>query len=106
MKALRLVEWGLVLGLAVTAHANETFRCGKWVVSSDMPLSELTAKCGMPTSQESRTEDVRTRNQNTGLMMKVGETTNEKWTYDRGTRAAPMVVTIIDGKIKSIDRKR
>jgi hypothetical protein len=46
------------------------------------------------------------RNQNTGLMMKTGESRIETWTYDRGTRAAPMVVTIIDGRIRSIDRKK
>jgi hypothetical protein len=38
--------------------------------------------------------------------VKVGETTIETWTYDRGTQAAPMVVTIVDGRIKSIDRRK
>jgi hypothetical protein len=45
------------------------------------------------------------RNNNVGLMMKVGETTVETWTYDRGANAA-MVVTIVDGHIKSIDRQK
>lgn len=91
--------------LAVCAHADETFRCGKWVVDSDLSVPELTAKCGQPVSKTSRTEDVMARNASTGLMFKVGESTIETWTYDRGTQAAPMVVTIVDGKIKSIDRK-
>ncbi len=95
----------LALGIAASAHADESFRCGKWVVNSSMPLAEFTSKCGEPTSRESTTEDVLVRNRNTGLMMKVGETTVEIWTYDRGTQAAPMVVTIVDGMIKSVDRK-
>ena len=82
------------------------FRCGKWIVTSELSLAELSTKCGPPTSHESTTEDVLVRNRITGLMMKVGETLIETWTYDRGTRAAPMVVTIVDGRIKSIDRKK
>jgi len=37
--------------------------------------------------------------------MKVGETTVETWTYERGANPA-MVVIIVDGKIKSIDRQK
>ncbi len=47
---------------------------------------------------------MRQRNQYTGGWMKVGETTIEKWIYNRGPQAQAMVVTIIDGRIKSIDR--
>jgi hypothetical protein len=36
----------------------------------------------------------------------VGETVIATWTYDRGTSAAPMVVRIVDGRIKSIDRAK
>lgn len=88
------------------ASADENFRCGKWIASSDMTPAELAEKCGAPTLHESRTEDILVRNRNTGLMQKTGETRIETWTYDRGTQAAPMVVTIIDGRIKSIDRQK
>ena len=91
--------------LPFSAPANETFRCGKWIANSAMTVAELTEKCGEPTSHESRTEDVLARNNNFGLMLKVGETTIETWTYDRGANPA-MVVTIIDGHIKSIDRQK
>jgi hypothetical protein len=90
--------------LPVAAHA-ETFRCGQSLVTSEMTVSELTNKCGAPTSRESKTEDVKVRNQH-GLMIKIGETTTETWTYDRGSQGAPMVVTIIDGAIKKIERLR
>ena len=94
-----------VLLLPVAASADETFRCGKWIASSEMSVSELTSKCGQPTSRESRTEDVKARNSNNGLMQKMGETTVETWTYDRGANPA-MVVTIVDGRIKSITRQK
>ena len=46
------------------------------------------------------------RNRDNGLMLKAGETVIETWTYDRGSQAAPMVVTIVDGRIKSIERQK
>lgn len=92
----------ILLPLAASA---ETFRCGKWIISVDLTPAELTSKCGAPTSHESRTEDIKSRNRNNGLLIKTGETTTETWTYDRGSQAAPMVVIIIDGRIKSIERK-
>jgi len=82
----------------------ETFRCGKWIINTDTTLEELTHKCGPPTSHESKTEEVKARNRNNGLWVRTGETTTEIWTFDRGPQAAPMVVTIVDGKIKSIER--
>ena len=96
----------VALGFApLAASADEPFRCGKWVITSALSVQELSTKCGAPTSHDSTTQDVLVRNQNNGLMRKVGETVIETWTYDRGPSAPPMVVTIVDGKIKSIDRK-
>ena len=91
--------------LPLAASADETFRCGKWIASSAMTVAEIFEKCGEPTSRTSKTEDVMVRNNNFGLMRKVGETTTETWTYDRGANPA-MVVTIVDGHIKSIDRQK
>lgn len=96
-----------VLALAALAPiaTAETFRCGSRIVSSDTLLSDLVQLCGEPESRTSTTEDVRARNR-VGLMVVVGQTTKEVWTYARGTQSAPMVVTIIDGRIKSIERKK
>jgi Protein of unknown function (DUF2845) len=95
---------GILLCLLVPALARaETFRCGKWLISAESSVAELTQKCGTPTARESKTEDIKARNQ-FGLMIKTGETTTEVWTFDRGERAAAMVVTIIDGRIKKIER--
>ena len=91
--------------LSVAAHAADSnFRCGKWVASRDMSVTELRAKCGEPASRETRVEDVLSRNRNTGLMYKSGVTQVEVWTYERGSTAPPMIVTIVDGQIKSIER--
>jgi hypothetical protein len=101
MNTKRLLLWlGLLIPLSASA---ETFRCGQSIVTAEMSVSELTHKCGPPTSRESRTEDVKARNRN-GLSVRTGETTTEIWTYDRGSRASPMVVTIVDGAIKKIER--
>jgi hypothetical protein len=37
-------------------------------------------------------------------MVKVGETTKETWTFARGKDPA-MVVVIVDGRIKSLERQ-
>lgn len=92
--------------LPFAASADEDFRCGNWIASSDMSVADLIRKCGEPTERSSRTEDVKVRNRDNGLMLKVGETLIETWTYDRGPQSAPMVVTIVDGRIKSIERQR
>jgi hypothetical protein len=103
---MSLVGAAALLMLPFAASADENFRCGNWIASSDMSLVELVQKCGEPTDRKIETQDVTVRNRDNGLMVKVGETQIETWTYDRGSQAAPMVVTIVDGRIKSIDRKK
>lgn len=95
-----------LLCLPPMALADENFRCGRWIASSDMTVADLISKCGEPSARESRIEDVLARNANTGLMFKIGESLVEKLTYDRGATAPPMVVTVIDGKIKNIERSK
>jgi hypothetical protein len=96
----------VLLPAVATQAADSNFRCGKWVVSRDMDVTELRAKCGEPVSRETRVEDVMVRNQNTGLMYRSGVTQIEVWTYDRGSTAPPMIVTVVDGRIKSIERSQ
>lgn len=94
----------LLILLPLAVWSDEKFRCGQWIASSDLTPEELVSRCGEPTSSESTTQDVLVRNRNNGLMVKVGETQVQTWIYERGTQAAPMVVTIVDGRIKSIER--
>lgn len=89
---------------ATLAQADESMRCGKWVVNADMDPVELLGKCGEPTSKHSETSEVRRPNARGKGTFVAGTTTTEHWYYDRGTRAFRMVVTLVDGKIKSIDK--
>jgi hypothetical protein len=100
-----LLALALFALLPLSANADEPFRCGQRIVTSDLTVDQLTERCGLPTSHQSKTEDVLVRNRNNGLMIKVGETTTETWVYERGPQALTMVVTIVDGKIKSIDQQ-
>ena len=98
MKAITTICATLMLTPGLSA-ADETFRCGSWVVSADISVTDLLNKCGKPSSQEVSTEDVRNEHG-----VKVGTSTTEIWRYDRGSRAAPMIVTIVDGQVQSIER--
>jgi hypothetical protein len=103
---LGMMALGMMAPGPMAAHADEPFRCGKWIASSAMSVGELVAKCGQPAARASETRDVRVRNRNNGLMYKSGTTTVETWTFDRGTTAPPMTVTIVDGRITNIERKK
>jgi len=64
--------------------ADESFRCGSWLVSAHISVAELLNKCGKPSSQEVSIEDVRNLYGAT-----VGTSTSEIWRYDRGVNAGP-----------------
>ena len=97
----RLIAAALMMTLAGLAHADDSFRCGSSIVDKDTSLTDLIAKCGEPDSRSSVEEDVRVANAGGGTR-KVGTTITETWTYERGSHPFAMVVTIVDGKIKSI----
>ncbi len=80
----------------------DTFRCGSSLINESSTVDKIVEKCGVPHSKSSRTEDIRMRLPN-GTMRTTGTTTTEEWTYERGTTAPPFVVTIVDGKVKSVN---
>jgi hypothetical protein len=98
---LRFTTLVILTAITTTAQADESFRCGSSIVSKETSLDELVAKCGEPDSRNSVEEDVRAANAGGGSR-KVGTTVTETWVYERGSHAFDMVVTIVDGKIKSI----
>ncbi len=100
----RLFTAALLLAAFSLDASAETFRCGARIVSADVSTAELVQHCGAPVARASSVEDVRARNRY-GLLVVVGQTTTEKWTYEHGARSSAMVVTIVDGKIKNIVRK-
>jgi hypothetical protein len=94
----------VILCLAFAGAATaETFRCGQWIASPDMTVEELLEKCGQPTTKSVEVVDVYARS-GAGGRIKTGTSTIETWTYDRGSQSFPMVVTIVDGEIRSMER--
>lgn len=91
---------------ASPAALPESFRCGQSIVSEDSTVAELLEKCGTPTEQKAEVVDVYGPTAGGGGRVKRGTTTIETWTYDRGTQSFKMIVTIVDGKIKSMERGR
>ena len=71
-----------------------------------MSVEELLEKCGEPTSKSVEQVDVYGPNAQGAGNLKRGTITVEKWTYDRGSQAAAMVVTIEEGEIKSMERAK
>jgi hypothetical protein len=94
----------LLLALSAPAAHSESFRCGQWIASPAMSVDELLEKCGTPTSKAVSVEDVYGPTAAGKGRVKVGTTTIETWTYDRGTQSSAMVVTIVDGRIKNMER--
>lgn len=97
---------GLALACALLSApaAAETFRCGQWIASPDMSVEELLEKCGAPSSKTVEVIDVYGPTVSGSGRVKRGTSTVEKWTYDRGSQASAMVVTIEDGEIKGMER--
>ena len=100
------IRWILLSAMLLSVPAvagAETFRCGQWIASKDMTVEELLEKCGEPTTKSVRYEDNYAKSAGGGTH-RIGTSTIETWTYDRGSQAVAMVVTIVDGKIKSMER--
>jgi len=87
--------------IPLAASADDSVRCGNYLVNSDATVEELLDKCGTPTTKDI-TEDEVWAPTDEGGRRTVGKTVTQVWTYDRGSRAFKIVVTIVDNKIKSI----
>ena len=90
----------LALPLAASA---ESMRCGKWVVSETSSPAEILEKCGEPQQKDVSHDDVYARN-TLGNTNKIGVKVTERWRYQASDRKLPMLVTIVDGKVVSIER--
>ena len=96
MKIIPLVSVLLALAPS-TGICDGYFRCTQGLVSADSSVAELVKKCGEPTSKNVSMQDAFGDHG-----QKTGTTRVEIWRYDRGSRAAAMIVKIVDGKIESI----
>jgi hypothetical protein len=102
--AARLAMLALMASLvAATVHAD-SFRCGQRIATEDMTVEELLEACGEPSGKTTEVVDVYGPNVHGAGNVKRGTTTIEKWTYERGSQSFDMVVTIVDGVIKSMER--
>jgi uncharacterized protein DUF2845 len=95
---------GLV-AIAPPAADAETFRCGQRIASPEMSVEELIGACGEPSQRSVESVDAYGRSASGGRV-KTGTTIVETLTFDRGSEAAAMVVTVVDGKIKSMERAK
>ena len=101
MRQIALVTVSLlILPLAASAAS---MRCGKWVVSETASTAEILKKCGEPQKKDVSHEDVYVRNA-LGNTNKAGVKVTERWRYQASNRVLPMLVTIVDGKVVSIER--
>ena len=85
------------------AASADSMRCGKWVVNETSSTAEILEKCGEPQDKQVSKEDVLARNP-AGYVNKLGVKVTERWRYQRSSGSLPMLVTIVDGKIVSIER--
>jgi len=92
-----------VLAIARPAIA-EGFRCGQRIATPGMTVGELLEACGEPTTKDVEIVDVYGPNTQGAGNIKRGTVTVETWTYDRGSQAFAMVVTIEDGRIRKMER--
>jgi len=93
----------LVLLVISAVSSADSMRCGQSIVNETVTVAELLEKCGEPTNKDVKYADVLARNSN-GSSRKIGTQTIERWRYARGSRSLPMEVTIVDGKIRSLER--
>lgn len=92
-----------VLSMLPFAASAESMRCGKWVVNETSSAAEILEKCGEPQKKDISHEDVYARNA-LGNTNKIGVKVTERWRYQATNRVLPMLVTIVDGKVVSLDR--
>lgn len=92
-----------VLSMLPFAASAESMRCGKWVISETSAAAEILEKCGEPQQKDVEREDVFGKN-TLGNPIKLGVKVTERWRYQASNRVLPMLVTIVDGKVVSIER--
>lgn len=66
-------------------------------------VSRESKKCGEPQKKDISHEDVYWRN-TLADTYKTGVKVTERWCYQASDRVLPVLVTIIDGKVVSIER--
>lgn len=92
---------GLTLGLAEPAAA---LRCRQRVVSSGDSQTEVRARCGEPTTVETRTEEVQSVQRDPDgevVRIDVTQIVLHVWTYDFGPNRLMVELVFRDGRLES-----
>jgi len=98
---VRIAILALATAAAPSAGAVDTLRCGNSLIDPGMSKAEVEAKCGKPDHTEMERVPVLARN-SAGAAIRIGETTIERWTYQRGRRL-PARLTFEDGRLERIE---
>lgn len=102
MRQIALLTASLLLIMPFAASA-QPMRCGKWVVNETASVAEILEKCGEPQKKDVSSEDVYSKN-TLGETHKIGVKVTQLWRYQASNRVIPMLVTIVDGDVVSIER--
>jgi Protein of unknown function (DUF2845) len=90
------VRWLVVLlSLTSVARADESLRCGQWLIDKGASEAEVGGKCGPPTRADTRHAVWRTR-------FGTYRCTIDVWTYDGGPYAFVRTLEFHDGTLASI----
>lgn len=87
----------IAASLAITAIADENFRCGSRIVYYGMTPAQVTQYCGEPTTETIDMQRVRSPNNQV-----LGATEVRRWTYQ--SYSANRLLVFVDGKLQSIRR--
>jgi hypothetical protein len=96
------ILFSVAFTIAGAATADDSLRCGNALVTLDMVMDQVLAKCGEPSSKSVEDVPVKARAR-TGAVNTVGTTRIERWTYDRGYGQLPALLTFEHGKLKAIE---
>ena len=85
------------------ASGEDTIRCRNGrLVNVGMTNSEVSSRCGQPTSRTREEIPVMARLP-TGAVRQTGTTHAERWIYARGQGQSDAMLTFEDGKLRRID---
>ncbi len=104
MNRLAFVLATLTALFAAGSANADSFRCGQRIATVDLTVEELLEACGEPSSKTVEVVENYGPNVHGAGNTKRGTSTIEEWTYDRGSQSFDMIVTIVDGVIKTIER--
>ena len=95
--------FAVIASISFGASGEDTIRCRNGrLVNVGMTNSEVSSRCGQPTSRTREEIPVMARLP-TGAVRQTGTTHAERWIYARGQGQSDAMLTFEDGKLRRID---